>query len=134
MGIHGFVDKHSKTAEALAKAITAVEGNCRYFSPVYHEVIAKAQNDPLSPHKTLSEHERKVLGLIGASWTNEQIGAFMDLKACTVQSRRRDIQRKLDIHSTGGLMLYAIQQGFTRADNIPAPPAVPAKKKKGRSK
>ena len=62
----------------------------------------------------------RVLALIGESKSDDEIAATLNVTASTVQSRRRDIMRKLDIHSTPKLIHYAIMHGVTRPDKLAA--------------
>jgi DNA-binding NarL/FixJ family response regulator len=59
--------------------------------------------------------------MIGESLSDEEIGEVLDVSASTVQSRRRDIMRKLDVHTTPKLIHFAILNGLTRADHLKRP-------------
>ncbi|HEY8995795.1 MAG TPA: response regulator transcription factor [Lacunisphaera sp.] len=118
IGIHGFVDKHDQRAEVLSEAIHAVLGGRVYYTPVVNESSATIRRDPKSFIRVLSDYETRILSMIGESKTDEEIAAVLAISPATVQSRRRDIMRKLDIHSTPKLIHYAIVNGLTRAEQL----------------
>lgn len=118
IGIHGFVDKHDQRAEVLSEAIHAVLGGRVYYTPVVNESSATIRRDPKSFIRVLSDYETRILSMIGESKTDEEIAALLAISPATVQSRRRDIMRKLDIHSTPKLIHYAIVNGLTRAEQL----------------
>jgi DNA-binding CsgD family transcriptional regulator len=66
----------------------------------------------------LSDYEVRVLSMIGESKSDEEIGSILGISPATVQSRRRDIMRKLDVHSTPKLIHYAIVNGLTRPEQL----------------
>jgi DNA-binding NarL/FixJ family response regulator len=118
IGIHGFVDKHDQRADVLSEAIHAVLGGRVYYTPVVNESSATIRRDPKSFIRVLSDYETRILSMIGESKTDEEIAAVLTISPATVQSRRRDIMRKLDIHSTPKLIHYAIVNGLTRAEQL----------------
>ena len=126
VGLHGFVDKQDQRPAILTEAIETVMAGQVYFSPIVREASASLRRDPRAFNRLLSDYEIRILSLIGESLTNEEIAAALSVSAATVQSRRRDILRKLDVHSTPKLIHYAIANGLTRRDALGKPPPVPA--------
>lgn len=117
-GIHGFVDKRDQRQEVLTDAIHAVLGGRCYYTPIVLESCAAIRRDPKSFFRVLSDYEMRILSLIGASRSDEEIAVVLGISPFTVQSRRRDIMHKLDVHSTPKLIHYAIVHGLTRADQL----------------
>jgi len=118
IGIHGFVDKNDQRPEVLTEAIHAVLGGRVYYTPVVNQSSASIRRDPKSFIRVLSDYETRILSMIGESKSDEEIAAGLGVSPATVQSRRRDIMRKLDIHSTPKLIHYAIVNGLTRAEQL----------------
>lgn len=114
LGFHGFVDKMEQSAETLRAAlISVVSGNVFYTSAV-QESSARLRRDPKAFNRVLSEYELKILAMIGHAMTDEEIAAELGISPSTMQSRRRDIMKKLDVHTTPKLIHYAIANGLTR--------------------
>jgi len=118
IGIHGFVDKNDQRPEILTEAIHAVLGGRVYYTPVVNQSSATIRRDPKSFIRVLSDYETRILSMIGESKTDDEIATVLSISPATVQSRRRDIMRKLDIHSTPKLIHYAIVNGLTRAEQL----------------
>jgi DNA-binding NarL/FixJ family response regulator len=118
MGLHGFVDKNEQRPEVLSDAIRAVLAGTIFYTAVVNESSALIRRDPKAFIRVLSDYETIILSIIGESKTDAEIGKILCISASTVQSRRRDIMHKLDIHSTPKLIHYAITNGLTRADQL----------------
>ncbi len=121
IGLHGFVDKNDQRPEVLTEAINAVLSGRVYYTPIVNESSASIRRDPRAFIRVLSDYETRILSMIGESKTDEEIGAVLGISPATVQSRRRDIMRKLDVHTTPKLIHYAIINGLTRAEQLGRP-------------
>lgn len=118
IGVHGFVDKNDQRPEILSEAIFAVLGGRVYYTQIVNQSSAAIRRDPKSFVRVLSDYETRILSLVGESKSDEEIATTLNISPTTVQSRRRDIMRKLDVHSTPKLIHYAIVNGLTRAEQL----------------
>lgn len=118
IGIHGFVDKNNQRQEVLSEAIRAVMAGRIYYTPVVNQSSASLRLDPNSFVRVLSDYEMRILSMIGESKTDQEIAEILTISPATVQSRRRDIMQKLNIHSTPKLIHFAIVNGLTRAEQL----------------
>lgn len=118
LGLHGFIDKHDQRPEVLSEAIKSVLSGHIYYSPVVVESCASLRRDPKAFIRVLSDYEIRILSLIGESKTDDEIAAILAISATTVQSRRRDIMKKIDVHSTPKLIHFAIINGLTRPEQL----------------
>jgi len=104
--------------EELARAIKAVVANQIYLSPGivgvviedYVRRLRKTDGLTLSP---LTPREGEVLQLLAEGKNTQQIASLLRLSVKTVGTHRRQIMKKLDVHSVAELTKYAIQQGLT---------------------
>ncbi|MEG0519066.1 MAG: helix-turn-helix transcriptional regulator [Bacteroidales bacterium] len=83
---------------------------------------AKTEENPdtdttLSP-STLSDREREILIYIVHGMTNKEIAAKLFLSTHTVNTHRRNIISKLQIHSPAGLTIYAIVNKLVELEDI----------------
>lgn len=62
--------------------------------------------------ETLSPREIEVIKHVATGLSNKEIADIMCLSTHTVMSHRKNIARKLDIHSTAGLTIYAVVNGI----------------------
>ncbi len=111
--------------DELALAIGAVMQGQRYLSPAVTAVVidgylrgAGAAPTPLS---TLSAREREVLQLLAEGHSSKDIAAKLNVAVATVETHRRQIATKLDIHSVAELTKYAIREGLTSLDDRRTP-------------
>ena len=118
IGLHGFVDKHEQRTEVLTEAILTVLAGRIYYVPVVNEATASLRRDPNAFIRVLSDYELRILSHIGESMSDEEIAVVLNISPATMQSRRRDIMRKLDIHTTPKLIHFAIVNGLTRFEQL----------------
>lgn len=57
---------------------------------------------------TLSQREKEIIGCVVRGMTNKEIAEKLFISVHTVTTHRRNITRKLQIHSAAGLTIYAI--------------------------
>jgi len=67
----------------------------------------RAVEDDLS---LLTDREREVLQHIAESKVNKEIGAALSISANTVETHRKRIMEKLDLHKTAGLVRFAMRK------------------------
>jgi two-component system, NarL family, response regulator NreC len=61
----------------------------------------------IGTERTLTARQREVLALIGEGRTTKEIARALLLSVETVGNHRKQICRKLDVHSTAELVAYA---------------------------
>ncbi|HET6718334.1 MAG TPA: LuxR C-terminal-related transcriptional regulator, partial [Rhodocyclaceae bacterium] len=79
---------------------------------VAEALISKNAGDS-SPAVQLSSRERQVLQLIAEGHTSAQIGDRLHVASATVDVHRRNIMRKLNLHSIAELTRFAMRNGIT---------------------
>ena len=63
----------------------------------------------------LTPREHQVLALIAEGYRNKEIARELCLSVRTIETYRRRIMDKLDIHTAVGLTRYAIAEGIVSA-------------------
>lgn len=66
----------------------------------------------------LSQREKEIISCVVKGQTNKEIAQSLFLSTHTVNTHRRNIARKLGIHSTAGLTIYAIVNKLVDLDDI----------------
>lgn len=114
-GARGYVTK-AEAAEELLRAIHTVQLGKTYLCPDVAATVTSALLDN-TPRDTstprITARERQVLQLIAEGHTSGRIAERLHLAASTVEVHRRNIMRKLDLHSVAELTKYAIRNGIT---------------------
>ena len=109
-GAKAFVSKMDGR-EALVSAIEAVLTGKPYLSGDAAEVlINRIQTGPPKSNNGVSPKERSVVQLVAEGYTNKEIAGRLYMSPKTVESHRATAMRKLGVHSTVGLVRYAIRK------------------------
>ncbi len=100
--------------EELARAIRTVAVNQIYLSPGIAGVVVEDFVRHVSEtDSSLTPREREVLQLLAEGSSTKEIAARLQVSVKTVETHRRHIMEKLDIHTIAELTKYAIRQGLT---------------------
>jgi len=112
-GAVGYVIK-SAAGEELMRAIRAVRADQSYFCPEISAVLAEAVRDRGRARvESLGRREKAVLKLLAEGVRSSEIAERLNIAPATVEVHRRNIMRKLDLHSVAELTKYAIREGLT---------------------
>jgi DNA-binding NarL/FixJ family response regulator len=109
-GVHGYIDK-TESLTSLTEAIRMVLRGERYFSPVFQEVKAQWLSQPDSFQKVLSEREQEVLKRVVSGWQDERIAKKLGVSAETIAFHRKNIRKKLNLHSDRDMVAYGRMWG-----------------------
>jgi DNA-binding NarL/FixJ family response regulator len=115
-GAKAYVVKAASGRE-LIHALCAVASGKNYLSPevtgavmtLWEETAPSAGS---SPHGQLGRREKEVLKWIAEGHRSATIAAQMGIAVATVEAHRRNILRKLQLHSAADLTRYALRHGI----------------------
>lgn len=111
-GARGYLLKDSIDSDLLA-AVRAVAAGQGYLSPAVSDaVLNDYRRHVTDPLDLLTAREREVLQRIAEGQTNKDIAAALNLSVYTVDAHRGRIMEKLNLHSTGELVRFAVRKGL----------------------
>ncbi len=111
-GARGYLLKDSADADLLA-AVRAVAKGEGYLSPAVSEaVLTDYRRHVTDPLDLLTSREREVLQMIAEGKTNKEIATSLNLSVYTVEAHRGRMMEKLNLHSTGELVRFALRNGL----------------------
>src|SRR5262245_3108835 len=111
-GAEGYLLKESADTDLLAAVRAVGEGNS-YLSPEVSGAILKDyRKHATNPMDLLTSREREILQLIAEGKTNKDIAATLNLSVYTVDGHRTRIMDKLNLHSVGELVRFAVRNGL----------------------
>jgi DNA-binding NarL/FixJ family response regulator len=111
-GARGYLLKDASDAD-LVNAVRAVARGEGYLSPAVSDaVLSDYRKHVTNPIDLLSSREREVLQLIAEGRTNKEIANTLNLSVYTVEAHRGRIMEKLNLHSTGELVRFALRNGL----------------------
>lgn len=116
-GAAGYVLKMS-APEELSHAVHEVSAGHTYVSPELAVFVEQGPTGPAakndgSAFSLLGAREREVLQLVAEGKTSAETAKDLSISIKTVETHRRNIARKLGLHSTAELTKYAVREGLT---------------------
>ncbi|MFN8006524.1 MAG: response regulator transcription factor [Terriglobia bacterium] len=115
-GARGYLLKDS-AEDDLIHAIHAVSEGKAFFSPEISKMLAedfvremRARGSEDS-YELLTAREKEILHLLAEGKSNKDIADLLNLSVYTVESHRKNLQGKLNVHSLAELILYAVRKG-----------------------
>jgi DNA-binding NarL/FixJ family response regulator len=114
-GARGFVVKSDSDFDLL-RAIQALENHKPFFTSYATEMLL-GRYGPEGPSSTareileerLTSREREVVQLLAEGRTSKQIATLLNISAKTAETHRANIMRKLQFHSVGEIVRYAVR-------------------------
>ncbi len=117
-GARGYLLKDS-AFEEVVNAIRDCMNDKVYLSSriadiVINDYISLAKSGDSSAYAVLSAREREVLQMLAEGKTTKEIASQLQVSAKTIESHRKQVMDKLDLHSIAELTKYAIREGLTQ--------------------
>lgn len=119
-GASGFVLKDC-AFEELTGAIRKVAASETYLSDGLTSIVLEdyvSRLTAVEPKNStgLSPREKEVLQLLAEGKSTKQIARLLSVSVKTIDSHRKNVMDKLDLHSIAELTKYAIREGITSAE------------------
>jgi DNA-binding NarL/FixJ family response regulator len=113
-GAVGYLVKKA-ASEELVRAIHATLTGQIYLSPEISGIVVDAVVRPGARIEAglLSTREREVLQLLAEGFTSKHIADRLCVAVSTVETHRKQIMSKLDLHTVAALTKYAVREGLT---------------------
>src|SRR5512140_1089917 len=116
-GAKGYLLKDSAEGD-LIEAIKAVHQGKTFFSPEISKMLVEDYVREIrtrgaeDTYDLLTSREREILQLLAERKSNKEIATALNLSPYTVETHRRNLQEKLNLHSLAELILYAVRKGI----------------------
>jgi two-component system, NarL family, response regulator NreC len=116
-GAKGYLLKDSAEGD-LIEAIQAVHRGKTFFSPEISKMLVEDYIREIrsrgveDSYDLLTSREREILQLLAERKSNKEIAHALNLSLYTVETHRRNLQEKLNLHSSAELILYAVRKGL----------------------
>ena len=117
VGAKGYLLKDSAESD-LIDAIKAVSEGKAFFSPEISKILVEdyvrdmRKRGAEDSYELLTSREREILHMLAEGKSNKDIATLLDLSLYTVETHRRNLQDKLNLHSLAELILYAVRKGL----------------------
>ena len=116
-GAKGYLLKDSPEGD-LIEAIKAVNQGKTFFGPEISKMLVEdyvreiRMRGAQDAYDLLTSREREILQLLAERKLNKEIATALNLSPYTVETHRRNLQEKLNLHSLAELILYAVRKGI----------------------
>jgi DNA-binding NarL/FixJ family response regulator len=115
-GVHGYVLKDSSPQDII-RAIRDVYNGHYYLSPelsgyIIKKMVHEGTANGVPYRDPLTLREREVLQFLCEGKIEKEIASKLHIATNTVHVHKKNIMHKLDIHTTAGLIRYAIKEGI----------------------
>jgi DNA-binding NarL/FixJ family response regulator len=116
-GARGYILKESAENELIAAIRTVIAGRS-FFSPKVTRMLQQEHVERMrregadDSYGILTEREREILQLLAEGNTNKEIAGRLYLSLYTVETHRKRILEKLNLHGAADLILYAVRKGI----------------------
>lgn len=114
--IHGFLFKEEGFFVKLRAVAKRILNGETYFCEGFRKRVAELLTTGLRIERVLSFKERRILGLLGAGWTDERIALKLLITQTTVRWHTQQMRQKLGVNSTRELVHLAYKSGFAGAN------------------
>lgn len=106
------------------KTLADFDGSISIFDDLYtvndtiSSVLHIEEDDDNIETEQLSQREKEIIGCVVKGLTNKAIAEKLSISIHTVITHRRNISKKLQIHSSAGLAIYAIVNKIVEIQDI----------------
>lgn len=111
-GAKGYLLKDSCEGDLLMAVRVIARGEAFLSPAVSDAVLTDYRKHVTNPLDLLTTREREVLQSIAEGRTNKEIASALNLSVYTVEAHRGRIMEKLNLHSTGELVRFALRNGI----------------------
>ncbi len=118
-GAKGYLLKDSPREDVLEAIRSVAKGRAflsRKVSRILQEdYIGQLQSKGLDDsYELLTDREREILQLLAEGRANKEVASLLNISPTTVETHRGHILRKLSLHGTADLILYAVRKRIIR--------------------
>ena len=116
VGAKGYLLKDSAEGD-LIEAIKAVHQGKTFFSPEISKMLVEDYVREIrtrgaeDTYDLLTSREREILQLLAERKSNKEIAQALNISVYTIETHRRNLHEKLNLHSLAELILYAVRKG-----------------------
>ncbi len=114
-GARGYLLKDSAEVDLVRAVHTVCKGR-PFFSPEIAQVLLEDYMRSLQQRKLqdsyelLTDREKEVLHLLAHGKSNKEAAIALDVSTNTIESHRMSLMKKLNLHNTAEIVLYAVRK------------------------
>lgn len=114
-GAKGYLLKDSPREDVLEAIRSAAQGRAflsrKVRKMLQEDYVEQLQSKGLDDsYELLTDREREILQLLAEGRANKEVASILNISPTTVETHRGHILRKLSLHGTADLILYAVRK------------------------
>lgn len=123
VGANGFMLKYSPHAK-LVEALRAVSDGQMFFcetlseEPLNRPAHGLEREGEHGPIRLITPREREIIVCIALGQTNKSAARELGLSVKTVEKHRSNLMRKLDLHNSAAVTMFALRHGFVTSEKL----------------
>jgi DNA-binding NarL/FixJ family response regulator len=117
-GADGYVLKDAGRTELLLAIRSVIAGQNYFSEPVSARLVSgflRRGEPTLGASPRITEREREVLTHVALGESNKRVALALRLSVKTVEKHRSNVMRKLELHNTASVTLFAVRNGLVPA-------------------
>lgn len=114
-GAKGYLLKDAAEVD-LVRAVHSVSRGKPFLSPEITQVLLEdyvrslKQRNLQDSYELLTDREKEVLQALAHGKSNKEVAIALDLSTNTIESHRNSLMKKLNLHNTAEIVLYAVRK------------------------
>jgi len=120
IGAHGYLLKRT-VSHQLKEAIKAVQQGQRYLHPLAADelvdMVTSGRTLDEDDYERLTRREKQVFKLLAEGKTSREIAKYLTISLKTAMTHRANLMAKLNVHSRGEVIKYAIRKGIIHIED-----------------
>ncbi len=114
-GAKGYLLKDAAEVD-LVRAVHSVSRGKPFLSPEITQVLLEdyvrslKQRNLQDSYELLTDREKEVLQALAHGKSNKEVAIALDLSTNTIESHRNGLMKKLNLHNTAEIVLYAVRK------------------------
>jgi two-component system response regulator NreC len=114
-GAKGYLLKDTADVD-LYRAVQVVAQGKSFFSPTIANTLLEdymrqlQQRGLQDSYDLLTDREKEILQLLAEGRSNKEVATLLNISTYTVETHRKGIMQKLDLHSSTDIVLYAVRK------------------------
>ena len=117
LGVKGFIIKSESACDLLSGIDTVLHGKTCFTPRVSQILLDFAKQNGRA--EVLTSREREIVQLVAEGHCTKDVARMLAMSVKTAETHRSNILRKLQVHTTAELILYAVRNQIVHIESAP---------------
>jgi|KBSMisStaDraftv2_1062788.scaffolds.fasta_scaffold01116_13 DNA-binding NarL/FixJ family response regulator len=117
LGVKGFIVKSESACDLLSGIDTVLHGKTCFTPRISQILLDFARQNGRA--EVLTSREREIVQLVAEGHCTKDVARMLAMSVKTAETHRSNILRKLQVHTTAELILYAVRNQIVHIEHAP---------------